>query len=121
MRAQQRQEKMQQQLEEPRAGFYVHTVSNGLLDDSISSLEASTRATGESMGSFEKRHHGHHSIKETKVYNNDEAFVGPFSSPSTAEQAYDFLREFSNNEKMKHKKKKSSGNWFQRRRASCTR
>ena len=75
------------------------------------------------MGSFEKRRRGHHSIKETKVYNKDvngnDAFVGPLTSPTSAEQAYDFLREFSNNEKMKHKKKKSSGNWFQRRRASC--
>ena len=83
MRAQQRQEKMQQQLEEPRAGFYVHTVSNGLLDDSISSLEASTRTTGESMGSFEKRRHGHHSIKETNVYNKDANCNDAFEGPST--------------------------------------
>ena len=118
MRAQQRQQKMQQ-LEEPRSGFYVHTASNGL-DDSISSLEASMRTTVESLGSFEKRRYPH-SIKETKEdVNGNEAFVGPFSSPSTAEHAYDFLREFSDNEKMKHKKKKSSCNWFQRRRASAT-
>ena len=74
------------------------------------------------MGSFEKRRHGHQSIKETKVYNKDANCNDAFECPSsTDEQAYDFLREFSNNEKMKHKKKKSSGNWFQRRRASCTR